>query len=109
MNINTRQIIVLTICLAGLLSVAVFIWPTRYMYTHMSLENGVSLLVRVDRFTGKTEWFIPNTTYGGWKSVSPTPATTLLPFSFEPPSNMKITTSPNRVQETLSPNEKKKE
>jgi hypothetical protein len=90
-----NQFVILAISAAILILFAVFIWPTRYMYTHMSLERGVSLLVRVDRFTGKAEWFDPNTVHGGWRGVSPTPSSTLPTFSFEPSSNMKTATTQN--------------
>lgn len=73
MPMNNKQLTITAISAVILILFAIFVWPTRYVYTHMNVGDGASLLIRIDRFTGKTEWFNPNVAYGGWKGVSPTP------------------------------------
>lgn len=50
------------IALGLLLLFGVYIWPTRYSYDHMRTGD-VSLLIRIDRFSGKADILIPGK---GW-------------------------------------------
>lgn len=40
-------------CVVGVVLFAYFVWPTRHIYTH----SQTGILVRIDRFTHKTEFF----------------------------------------------------
>jgi len=43
-----------------------YIWPTPYRYDHITLDRGRSSLVRINRFTGKTEVLVlSHYGYGG--------------------------------------------
>jgi len=56
-------VIVIVICLTVLL-IGVFLWPTVYRYDKISLE-GISLPLKINRITGKTEIFFWGS---GWTS-----------------------------------------
>jgi hypothetical protein len=47
-------------------SFAVYVWPTRYRYDHMSLDGRSDYLVRIDRFSGTAEFLYPGT---GWMKM----------------------------------------
>ncbi len=51
--------------LLGLLAFAAFVWPTRYRFDHMTVENNF-VIVRVDRFTGNADMLLPD---DGWVPV----------------------------------------
>ena len=54
--------------IAGILAaIAVYVWPTRYRYDRVNEEEGVSYPLRIDRFSGKTEIFIPER---GWVDLA---------------------------------------
>ena len=44
---------------------AVYVWPTRWRYDHMTLEGNI-VLVRVDRFSGEADMLLPDE---GWVPV----------------------------------------
>ena len=45
---------------------AVYVWPTRWRYDHMTLEGNI-VLVRVDRFSGDADMLLPDE---GWVPVT---------------------------------------
>jgi len=49
-----------------LLVFAVYVWPTRWRYDHMTLEGNI-VLVRVDRFSGDADMLLPDE---GWVPVA---------------------------------------
>ena len=48
-----------------LAALAVYIWPTRYRYDHLSVD-GNTYPVRIDRFTGASDMLVPDQ---GWVPV----------------------------------------
>ena len=45
---------------------AVYVWPTRWRYDHMTLEGNI-VLVRMDRFSGDADMLLPDE---GWVPVA---------------------------------------
>jgi hypothetical protein len=60
---------------------AAFVWPTRYHYFELKRGEGVSFVMRADRFSDKT-WIL---TPGGWKSNTPPPPPPRTVFDDLPP------------------------
>lgn len=48
-----------------LLLFAVYVWPTRWRYDHMTVEGNI-VLVRMDRFSGDADMLVPD---DGWVPV----------------------------------------
>ena len=48
---------------------AVYVWPTRWRYDHMTLDGNI-VLVRMDRFSGEAEMLLPDE---GWVPVEAPP------------------------------------
>ncbi len=48
-----------------LLLFAVYVWPTRWHYDHMTVEGNIVLL-RMDRFSGDADMLVPD---DGWVPV----------------------------------------
>ena len=65
---NNKQITVSILAIFLLVIYAIFVWPTRYMYDHIGVGEGSSFIVRIDRFTGKAEWLMPQQ---GWVLMEP--------------------------------------
>ena len=56
-----------TLAVAVGLLFAVFVWPTPYGYDHLGGLNGVSVPVRINRFTGRAEMMRGD----GWVRMEP--------------------------------------
>jgi hypothetical protein len=69
-----KQFTISAILVAVLVIFAIYVWPTRYMYTHTRVESGVELVTRIDRFSGEAEWLMPNQ---GWMLMKPKPQSVL--------------------------------
>jgi hypothetical protein len=64
MSITRLATVVLVLAVLGLF--AVYVWPTRYRYDHMSFPGDVGTYpVRIDRFSGEVEVLRPM----GWRSL----------------------------------------
>jgi hypothetical protein len=64
----TRRLLRLLRNLLALLllaAMAVYVWPTRYRYDHVSVD-GSTYPVRIDRFTGASDMLVPDQ---GWIPV----------------------------------------
>ncbi len=61
-----RYIAIIVVCLTALLFAFCF-WPTLYRYESSGLSQGVSLLVRIHRVSGDTEFFF----LGAWHRAKP--------------------------------------
>ena len=48
-----------------LLLFAVYVWPTRWHYDHMTVDGNI-VLVRMDRFSGAADMLVPDE---GWMPV----------------------------------------
>lgn len=44
---------------------AMYVWPTRWRYDHMTLDGNI-VLVRMDRFSGESDMLLPDE---GWVPV----------------------------------------
>ena len=53
------------IAIIVLVSIGIFVWPTLYRYSHITISRGTTLPVRVHRITGRTEILFPS----GWKAI----------------------------------------
>lgn len=47
------------------LAFAVYVWPTRWRYDHMTVDGNI-VLVRMDRFSGDADMLVPDE---GWVPV----------------------------------------
>ena len=56
------RVVLMLVVLAAL---AVYVWPTRYRYDHVSAD-GNTYPVRIDRFTGAADMLVPDQ---GWVPV----------------------------------------
>ena len=63
-----RNSLVLPISIVGAIFILTFFWPSPYRYESLGRSSGSALLVRVNRFTNRTEIFIPSS---GWKERDP--------------------------------------
>lgn len=54
---------ILWVCL--LLLFALYVWPTRWHYDHMTVDGNI-VLVRMDRFSGAADMLVPDE---GWMPV----------------------------------------
>jgi len=48
-----------------LLAFAVYVWPTRWRYDHMTVDGNI-VPIRVDRFSGEADMLLPD---DGWVPV----------------------------------------
>jgi hypothetical protein len=53
------------LALLVLAALAIYVWPTRYRYDHVSVD-GNTYPVRIDRFTGASDMLVPDQ---GWVPV----------------------------------------
>ncbi len=56
------------VVLAIVAAFALFVWPTRYRYEHMTTDNNL-VIVRIDRFNGNADMLVPDE---GWTPVEGT-------------------------------------
>ena len=59
------RLVRLLVVLAILAAVALFVWPTRYRYDHMTVDGNL-VPVRIDRITGDADMLVPD---DGWEPV----------------------------------------
>jgi len=59
------RLVRLLVVLAILAAVALFVWPTRYRYDHMTVDSNF-VIVRIDRFNGNADMLVPDE---GWLPV----------------------------------------
>ena len=57
--------------LAILAAFAIYVWPTRYRYDHMTVDGNL-VPVRIDRFNGNADMLVPDQ---GWAPVEGTEST----------------------------------
>jgi hypothetical protein len=56
------------VVLAIVVAFALFVWPTRYRYEHMTADSNL-VIVRIDRFNGDADMLVPDE---GWTPVEGT-------------------------------------
>lgn len=78
---NTRRLTISAILFIIIALFAIYVWPTRYMYMYFSNEQ---IPVRLDRFTDKAEWLLPDQ---GWVNMNPKPKTIADPAIAPSPIN----------------------
>jgi hypothetical protein len=64
-----RRAIAPVVMLLLLLAFALFVWPTRWRYDHMTVEGDI-VPVRMDRLSGRADMLLPD---HGWVPVEAPP------------------------------------
>lgn len=81
-----KSLIPTLFCIVILIGLAIFVWPTRYRYDHVIMEQN-DLPVRTDRLSGKTELLVPS----GWRTLGNTSESQKPPTDLPPDQVARLT------------------